>query len=806
MIYAQSPALERLSYVVMDEVHYLADPGRGPIWEEVILNLPQRVTIAALSATVSNVEEFGRWLTTVRGETAVIVTTERPVPLDQFMLAGSRLTPMFESGSSTPQPGEDAAPNPQLFDDHSQQARRGRRFPDRAKVISTLSGRGMLPAIYFIFSRQGCDRAVAQCYAARLVLTTKAEAHEILEYIDQRVADIPREDLAMMDFRRWRISLSRGVAAHHAGMLPEFRHIVEELFVRGFLRVVFATETLALGINMPARTVVLERLVKFNGESHVDLTPAQYTQLTGRAGRRGIDTQGYAVVIMGQETDPQAVAELAATRAYPLLSTFRPGYNMTVNLLNTLGREGAHEILDRSFAQFQLNRDVVESAHSQRQLEIQLNDLQEERDRQLRDVLGGADTPITATAAGVDPAAQVLEYEALRTELSRREKTARKDRIQERTKEIATFLHRQQPGSVIALPDGKYPPLAVVVRCMHRADPEITVITEMGEVRRLSASKLANVPMEVGTMRLPADVTRHPKRSRSLVRSEFNRLDFDRPRSIRREARIRPDKTVKKLRHELKAHPVHQWPHREELVQLQHRIAELQKQLHSIHAQSEAATGHDSLKALFDRMAELLTGLDYLADDELTSEGVKLARIHHQSDLLIAQCLRRGIWNDLDPAELAAVVATVASDSRKNDADPQEIEVPTARLATAMTNTQRLWDELVFDEKHRDLPPTGMPDPAMATAIHQWTAGAPLSYCLKAAVYTGSKISVGDFVRFCRQVIDVLDQIRATGYEREIRRSASQAVDAIRRGVVGMGTTTTIDPIDSADESESTTE
>ena len=150
-----------------------------------------------------------------------------------------------------------------------------------------------------------------------------------------------------------------GIAAHHAGMLPTFREIVEELFTAGRIRAVFATETLALGINMPARTVVLEKLVKFNGEAHVDITPAEYTQLTGRAGRRGIDIEGHAVVLWNRRLDPLAVAGLASTRTYPLRSSFRPTYNMAVNLVAQVGRDRAREILETSFAQFQADRAVV---------------------------------------------------------------------------------------------------------------------------------------------------------------------------------------------------------------------------------------------------------------------------------------------------------------------------------------------------------------------------------------------------------------------------------------------------------------
>ena len=210
-----------------------------------------------------------------------------------------------------------------------------------------------------MFSRAGCDAAVGQCVRSGLRLTTEDEAAEIRRTVERRTAELPQADLAVLGYWEWLEALERGIAAHHAGMLPAFKETVEELFVRGLVRAVFATETLALGINMPARTVVLERLVKYNGESHAELTPGEYTQLTGRAGRRGIDVEGHAVVVWQPGVDPEQVAGLASTRTYPLRSSFRPGYNMAVNLVGRLGTEAARELLEQSFGQFQADRSVV---------------------------------------------------------------------------------------------------------------------------------------------------------------------------------------------------------------------------------------------------------------------------------------------------------------------------------------------------------------------------------------------------------------------------------------------------------------
>ncbi len=374
MLYVGSDALTGLGYVVMDEVHYLGDRFRGAVWEEVLIHLPDSVRLVALSATVSNAEEFGDWLVTVRGDTRVIVHEQRPVPLWQHMLVGSRLFDLFpDSGSTSAPTSQPPAVNPELRHYLTERMRnfeigpRGRdrrrgpgwRPPHRPDVVTRLDREGLLPLITFIFSRVGCDAAVRQCVQAGLWLTDPAERDEITALVEHRTVGIPAEDLEVLGYWEWLDGLRRGVAAHHAGLIPVFKETVEELFVRGLVRAVFATETLALGINMPARSVLLERLTKFNGETHADITPGEYTQLTGRAGRRGIDVEGHAVVLWGPDIDLARVAGLASTRTYPLRSSFRPSYNMAVNLVGQMGRSAARALLDASFAQFQADRGVA---------------------------------------------------------------------------------------------------------------------------------------------------------------------------------------------------------------------------------------------------------------------------------------------------------------------------------------------------------------------------------------------------------------------------------------------------------------
>ena len=387
MIYANSDSLIELGYVVMDEVHYLADRFRGAVWEEVILHLPKDVKLVSLSATVSNAEEFGAWLEEVRGDTEIVVSEHRPVPLDQHVLFGDELMELFAAGS------KNQRVNAELVQKHSSKLRiplgkytkgkkpkgemdrRFSRIPKISKpeVVEILEDNDLLPAIFFIFSRVGCDAAVRACHQYGVRLTTREEQAEIRYIVEEKTASIADEDLATLGYFEWLSGLERGVAAHHAGMLPAFKEVVEELFLRKLVRVVFATETLALGINMPARTVVLERLDKFNGESRVQITPGEYTQLTGRAGRRGIDTLGHSVIQWSGNLDPASVAGLASKRSYPLVSPFKPTANMAVNLIDAFGRKRAREVLETSFAQFQADRSVVGLAKGIREKQISLD-------------------------------------------------------------------------------------------------------------------------------------------------------------------------------------------------------------------------------------------------------------------------------------------------------------------------------------------------------------------------------------------------------------------------------------------------
>lgn len=794
MLYADSAALHGLSHVVMDEVHFLADRMRGAVWEEVILHLPEEVRLVSLSATVSNAEEFGGWIQTVRGDTTVVVDEHRPVPLSQHMMVGKRLFDLFEGTDHTlvaPELLRHIAHRREADRLADWQPSRGRersggrrqntrsslsRMPTRPEVISTLDAEGLLPAITFVFSRAGCDAAVKQCLRSSLRLTDEEQRARIAAVVDRRCADLAESDLVVLGYHEWREGLLRGLAAHHAGMLPVFRHTVEELFTAGLIKAVFATETLALGINMPARTVVLERLVKYNGEQHAPLTPGEYTQLTGRAGRRGIDVEGHAVVLWDPRdsaAEPAEVAGLASTRTFPLKSSFTPSYNMTINLVSQLGPVQGRALLERSFAQFQADRSVVGLVRGIARGEKMMADIAKE--------------------LGDD---EVLEYARLRADISARERAQSRASRLHRRKAADDALAELRRGDIITISQGRRGGLAVVLEPAQDADdPRPLILTEHRWAGRISSADYSGASAPLGSMSLPKRVEHRQPRVRrdlaSALRSAAAGLRV--PPNKRGPAGERDiDPELAALRDQLRRHPVHAAPDREERVRVAERYLRIERDNAALQQKVSAAT--NSLARTFDRILVLLTERGFIEGrggaTTVTDDGRLLARIYSESDLLVAECLRAGTWNGLDAAELAAVLSAVLFETRGDGPSPHGFDVPTAALRRALTSTRRISSELRADETRHRIAPSRDTDDGFVTAIYRWATTGDLTAALLASDVNGngSPLSAGDFVRWCRQVLDLLDQVRNAAPDTTLRGTAKRAITAIRRGVVDIDT------------------
>lgn len=800
MLYAGSSSLDGLAYVVMDEVHYLADRFRGAVWEEVIIHLPASVTLVSLSATVSNAEEFGDWLVTVRGETEVVVSEHRPVPLWQHMLVGRRMFDLFHdadaarkhdvhpellrytretlrrlesSGGRGPGGGFGGGPPTGPGRGRPTRARRW-LVPSRPDVVDRLDREGLLPAILFVFSRAGCDGAVQQCLHAGLRLTTPDERAEIRGIVERRTATLAGEDLSVLGYWEWLDGLERGLAAHHAGMLPAFKEVVEELFVRGLVKAVFATETLALGINMPARCVVLERLVKFNGEAHVDLTPGEYTQLTGRAGRRGIDVEGHAVVVWTPEVDPRHVAGLASTRTYPLRSSFRPSYNMAVNLVGSVGADRARELLESSFAQFQADRSVVGLAR------------QVQRNTETIDAYAAEMACHLGDFAG---------YFALRVAITERERALHRNSAAQRRAAAVASLEKLRIGDVIRVPSGRRAGLAVVLdpgiaapgssagRARLGGEPRPLVLTEDRWAGRIAAADFA-APVEVlARLRVPRHFNHRSPAERRDLASSLRNAGLD--RTVRRRSRRSgngEDAELVALRAQLRRHPCHACPDREEHARWAERRWRLERDTETLRAKVSGRTG--SLARMFDRVCGLLTARGYLsAAGAVTTPGRMLSRIWTEADLLVAECLRRGVWDGLAPAELAAAVSVVLYEARREG--DERASVPRGPVADAVDATVTLWAEVEADEASRGLSLTREPDTGFVWPIYRWARGEPLAKVLASVHQIDGELPAGDFVRWARQVVDLLGQLaEASGASGPLRETARRAMAAINRGVL----------------------
>ncbi len=497
-----------------------------------------------------------------------------------------------------------------------------------------------------------------QVRRAGVRLTTPEERAEIRAIVDDRTRTLLDEDLAVLGYWEWLENLERGVAAHHAGLLPAFKEVVEELFQRKLVKVVFATETLALGINMPARTVVLEKLEKYNGEARVAITSGEYTQLTGRAGRRGIDVEGHAVVQWTEGLDPQAVAALASRRTYPLTSSFRPTYNMAVNLIDQFGRPRAREILESSFAQFQADRAVVGLARQVRDAE---------------DSLAGYAEAMTCDRG------DYAEYSGIRRELSDVEKLNRKD---------------------------------------------------------ATASRAT------------------------------------------RDARQRQ---IASLRKRMLRHPCHDCPDREQHARWAERNWKLKRSVERMRQQIDTRTG--TVARIFDRVVDVLDELDYVrihtdGRTTLTDTGRTMRRIYGERDLLVAESLRRGIWTSLDAASLAALTCCLVYQPRRDEAGPGERGLPRGPFRAALAHTQELWQRLDDLERDARLPGSEPVATGLAQAMYSWARGAALDRVLNEA-----DMAAGDFVRWAKQTIDLLDQLSIVA-EGEVGPIARQALGSVRRGIV----------------------
>jgi ATP-dependent RNA helicase HelY len=515
--------------------------------------------------------------------------------------------------------------------------------------------------------------------------------------------------------------------------------------------------------------VVIEKLTKWNGEAHVDVTPGEYTQLTGRAGRRGIDVEGHGVVLWSQGFDPKAVAGLASTRTYPLRSSFRPSYNMAVNLVHQVGRTTARELLESSFAQFQADKAVVGLARQLRKAQEALQGYAEAATCHLGDF---------------------MEYSALRRRLSDAETAqARHSRADKRDAVVAS-LETLRPGDVIEVPAGRFSGMAVVIDPGMKSDrdgPRPYVLTSDRQARRLSMVDFPVPVQAFSRLRIPKTFNaRNPQSRRDLASTLRARTQgFAPPPPGRSGSRRSPggdgfelagEREIDRIRTQLRAHPCHGCPDREDHARWAERHHKLSRDTATLQRRIEQRT--NTIARQFDRVCEVLTSLGYLVEDKVTDNGARLMRIYTDMDLVAAESLRHGLWDELSPSELAAALSALVFETRRPD-DAVAPRLPGGRVRQVLADTVSLWSELDALERRHHLDFLREPDLGFAWAAFRWAEGATLD-----EVLSETDLAAGDFVRWVKQLLDLTDQVADAAADKELRRTARTASEALRRGVV----------------------
>ena len=755
MIYANSPALRGLQYVVLDEVHYLQDEYRGPVWEEVIIHLPRSVRLVCLSATVSNAEELADWISTVRGTTTAVIEERRPVELRNLYLAGDRgserlhLLPTLVDGRPNAEASRLDASAVRVPRQRQRGGAGGRRLytPRRVEVIDRLEDERMLPAIYFIFSRAACDDAVSQCLDAGIRLTTPEERERIRSICDEHTSSLTDADLDVLGWGRWVSGMEAGLAAHHAGMVPPFKEAVEACFTAGLVKAVFATETLAVGINMPARAVVIEKLSKFTGERHQLLTAGEYTQLTGRAGRRGIDEVGYAIVLWSPFVTFEQVANLVSTRTFAIASRFHPTYNMAANLVRRYEPFEAHHLLNLSFAQYQADRDIV-------QIETRL-------ERTIERI----------TAANEQIACDhgdAVEYFGLQRQLAD-VRAARPSRA----RQVDESLSRLRPGDVLRIPGRRDAGPAVVLSAApRRGGTQVKVLNAKRHRFTLGPDDFESVPPRLGHIELPEP---YMPNNASFQRAVAERLRRARLEHGDASATQPADPELDELAGRLEDHPVASCPELPGHRRAWYQLERLERERRQLERQVKGRSA--SLARQFDRVLQLLEERGYLDGWSLTEAGEQLTRIYHEADLVIAECLHRGFFDGLDAPSLAGLASAFTFETRGPGDNPVPW-FPSSDVRRRWAQIESVLAGVQDAEERAGLPMTRQLDPGFVGLAFAWASGDDLS-----EVLADEELSGGDFVRNVKQLIDLLRQLGEVA-DPPTAATARAAADALFRGVI----------------------
>jgi superfamily II RNA helicase len=746
--------------VVLDECHYMNDKQRGTVWEESIIYCPPHIQVVALSATVANSQQLTDWMCQVHGPTQLIYSTFRPVPLEFYFVNTKGIFPLLDNNTTRL--------NSKLVSRRPPGQRKSEDVPSIGFVVSKLAEKEMLPAIFFIFSRRGCDKAVTE--VANLDLVNEREIQELKHRIDKFLDENPEAA------RAGQVEpLYKGIAAHHAGILPAWKVLVEELFADGLIKVVFATETLAAGINMPARTTVISSLSKRTDQGHRLLTASEFLQMAGRAGRRGKDVVGHVVTVQTRFEGAKEASYLATSAPDPLVSQFTPTYGMVLNLLQTHSLDEARELVERSFGQF------TSSLHLQPQ-QKGINDVQQEL------------IHIQALLSKVDEGV-LADYEQLHSQLKLEQNQLKNLQLyleQQQAGQVSKQLPAALPGTILSL-KGKHVPVAiplpaVLVSKVARSGQSSALVCLGQDNRWYVVDKYDIVGIHkhwadyTGRQNVPAIVSLLPPEDMPLKVGQVRKgkpftLEIAQGIPYSQEDAspelVKQIQTVASLKAKLEHHPVWEWGNPATLLKRYRRQFTLQEELHDRQEKLESLLARHWSEFL--NLIEVLRQIGGLHEVIPTQLGEAAAAIRGDNELWIALALLSGYLDSLDPHHLAAVICALVSETPRSDSwtnyEPSEEVLMTL---SGLRGTRRQLFQL--QRRYQVALPVWM-EYELVGIVEQWALGVTwLDLCAQ------TNLDEGDIVRMLRRTLDLLSQIPYVPHvSDEMRGNARRAMQLIDR-------------------------
>ena len=773
MLYAEADEtddpLADVEVVVLDECHYMNDSQRGTVWEESIIYCPSSVQFVALSATVANAGQLTDWMQYVHGPTDLILSDYRPVPLDFSFCSAKGLHRLLNAQ------GTGIHPNNKVWRAPKGKKRKGRspkiaqpESPSIAFVISQMAEKDMLPGIYFIFSRRGCDKAVQALTA--LTLVSLKEKHLIRERLREYSIVNPEgiRDGIHSD------ALLRGVAAHHAGVLPAWKELIEELFQKGLIKVVFATETLAAGVNMPARSTVISTLSKRTENGHRPLMGSEFLQMAGRAGRRGLDSKGYVVTVQSRFEGIKEAGELATSQADPLISQFAPSYGMVLNLLQRYDIEKSRQLVEKSFGRYLAGLDFVDDEDSLEQLKYQLEILK-------------------ATANDV-PWTDFEEYEKRRGRLKEERRLLRilqKQAAETLANELTSALRFSSEGTLVTLKapqlQGRITPAVIVDKVFGSGQfPLLLCLTDENVWVLLPCQSVVSLHAELTCLDVsifnPPDLVssgelkRGDKKSFPLslaIKSISEHHDITTPQYDLAAEVLVQAKLVKSLESELEKLPAHRWGDRKKLKKHRRRIEELENEI-----VNREQLLYNRANEHWDKFIALLEILQYfgcLNEINSTEIGRTVANVRGDNELWLGLVLMSGHLDDLTPPQLAGVLESISLEINRPDLWCGFNPSPAAE--DAFLDLSGIRGEVLRSQERYNIDIPVWWDLELIGLVEAWAKGAHWSELI-----ANTSLDEGDIVRILRRTIDLLSQIPyCEAVSQQLRDNARLALKCINR-------------------------